>query len=295
MPVSLRGPDAFHYERAFQLMNWRRFAEAIEETEKWILEDPENADAYGMLAQIHMKAGSYDHAMHWSAEALRCDPENALAWFVRAVSLYSQGNEALFLEAAAEGQRIDPLESYYPFLKFNIYHKKGDFQAAREEMDRALRLAPDRSLFLAADSYLRANSRDFEGSLSSESMALFHDPEDDQTYLYLAWAADRRGDYGKEIEFMKNAIRIDPTDEQIRSEYLNSLQKKYWFYRVLLLPFIAKKRLGKWQFFLVWVVLWIVFRPFVLLFLLLYVLAYWLSKLLVRVQVFGWRSLFRKI
>ncbi|QWU16077.1 hypothetical protein [Paenibacillus sophorae] len=67
------------------------------------------------------------------------------------------------------------------------------------------------------------------------------------------------------------------------------------FYRVLLIPFVVRERLGRWQFFLIWVVLWLVFRPFVLLFLLLYVLAYWLSKLLVKVQVFGWRSLFRKI
>ncbi|MDT3425404.1 tetratricopeptide (TPR) repeat protein [Paenibacillus forsythiae] len=293
--MSLHAPGAPRYERAFQLMNWRRFDEAIRETEHWILEDPENADAYGLLAQIHMKAGRYDRAMNYSAEALRYDPENAMAWFVRTMTLYSQGKEELFLEAAEEAQRLDPLESYYPFLKFNLAHKKGNFKTAREEMDHALRLAPDRSLYLAADSYLRANMRDFEGSLSSESMALFYDPEDDQTFLYLAWAADRRGDYGKEIEFMKNAVRIDPADAQIRSEYLNSLQKKYWFYRVLLMPFIVRKRLGRWQFFLIWVVLWLVFRPLVLLFLLLYVLAYWLSKLLVKVQVFGWKSLFRKI
>ncbi|MNB72387.1 Beta-barrel assembly-enhancing protease [compost metagenome] len=286
---------ALHGVRVYQLMNWRRFPEAIREAENWIAEDPENSDAYGMLAQVHLKAGSYDQALHWSSESLRCDPENPIAWFVRTITLYSQGEEKLFMEAVVEAQRIDPLESHYPFLKFNLYHKKGSLKEAREELDQALRLDPDRALYLAADSYLRANSRDFEGSLASESMALFQDPEDDQTFLHLAWAANRRGDYGKELEFMKNAVRIDPADEQIRAEYLSSLQKKYWFYRVLLMPFVVKKRLARWQFLLIWIVLWLVFRPLVVLFLLLYVLAHWASRLMVRVQVFGWRSLFRKI
>jgi len=283
-----------YFDRTFQLMNWRRYPEAIAEAEKWIASDPENAGAYAMLGQIHMKAGNHDKALHWAGEALRYDPENHIAWFVRTVVLYATGQEELYFEAASEAQRLDPTESYYSYLSFNLYHKKGKHAEARQHLDRALLLAPSRGLYLSADSYLRASMKDFAGSQASEAAALFEDPDNDQTYLYLAWAAERRGEFKKEIDFLKNAVRLDPNDAQIRQEYLNSLQKQYWFYRILMLPSFLR-RFKRWQLILLWFVVWLIFRPFVLLFLLFYVLSHWITKLLVKVQVFGWGSLFRKL
>ncbi|WP_379127651.1 tetratricopeptide repeat protein [Paenibacillus sp. sgz500958] len=283
-----------YYERTLQLMNWRRYPEAIAEAEKWIAGEPENAMAYAMLGQIHMKAGNNNKAMHWAGEALRYDPENTIAWFVRTVVLYATGKEELFLESAREARRLDPLESNYSYLTFNLYHKKGKTEEAREALNHALYLQPDRGLYLAADSYLRANMKDFKGSLASEASALYHDPENDQTFMYLAWAAEKRGDYKKEIEFLKNAVRLNPEDAQIRQEYLNSLQKKFWFYRILLVPAILR-RLKLSQLLMIWVVAWLLFRPLIVLLIIVYILSHWISKLLVRVQVFGWSSLFRKI
>lgn len=291
--VSLRYEQSDHMTRVFQLTNWRRFDEAISEAEQWLREEPENANAYGMLAQIYMKSGKYDKALHWSAESLKYDPENKIGWFVRVIVLYSQGKEKEYLQAVKEAQRIDPYESHYLFLSFNLYHKKGKLQQAREELDQALRLAPDNSLYLAGDSYLHANARNFQASLASEQAALFQNPDHDQTFLYLAWAAEKRGDYDKEQEYLKNAIRLDPTDAQIRREYLKSLQKSYWFYRLLLLPSFIKK-MKPWQIFLTWIVAWLLFKPLIILFIVLHVLSHWTSKLLVKAKVFGWRSIFRR-
>jgi predicted Zn-dependent protease len=133
--VSLRYEQSDHMTRVFQLTNWRRFDEAISEAEQWLREEPENANAYGMLAQIYMKSGKYDKALHWSAESLKYDPENKIGWFVRVIVLYSQGKEKEYLQAVKEAQRIDPYESHYLFLSFNLYHKKGKLQQAREELD----------------------------------------------------------------------------------------------------------------------------------------------------------------
>ncbi|MFF2447897.1 tetratricopeptide repeat protein [Neobacillus sp. NPDC058068] len=41
------------------------------------------------------------------------------------------------------------------------------------------------------------------------------------TVRYLAWAAQERGDLDQAIEYVTNAVRLDPNDQQIRQEYLS--------------------------------------------------------------------------
>jgi tetratricopeptide (TPR) repeat protein len=279
MTLNMRNGSVYR-EKAVQLMGWRRWNEAVAEAEQWIRSEPNNADAYATLAQI------------WCNEALRYDPENILAWYVRVFTYYCESKDKEFFEAVTEALRIDPYESVYYFLRFNIFHKKGNRMEAEAEMLRALQIDPEVPLYLAAYSYLQASLGEFVQSRITERQALQNDPNDAQVFMYLAWAADQRAEYTKETEYLKNAVRLNPESNHIRQEYIKSLQKNYWFYRVLLMPSFIKK-MKPWHIFVSWFLAWILFKPLIFVFIALYVLAHWTSKLLVQVKVFGWRNIFK--
>ncbi|WP_161793325.1 tetratricopeptide repeat protein [Cohnella kolymensis] len=276
-------------ERILQLMNEGRSEEALAEAELWIKSNPHNAEAYGMLAQIYLKSDNLDQALYWSDQSLRYDAENTTAWFVRVIVLYAQGEEREFFKAVKEAQRFDPYEGHYYFLKFNFCRKNGRLQEAREELNKALYMSPEKLLYKAADSYLQANCGDYEASRVSEKGALLREPADGETFLYLAWAARIRGEHQKALEYLEKAIGIEPGNAHLRTEYTNCLRKCNWLYRLLLLPCYMQK-VKVWQFALLGVAAWFVYKPLIVVLAILYAASHGIGTILVRVKVLRWKK-----
>ncbi|UVI30771.1 tetratricopeptide repeat protein [Paenibacillus spongiae] len=274
-----------YHSRIDQLLHWDRYDDALKEAEAWIREDPENADAYGALAVVYQFIDA-DKALYWSGEALKRDPELESAWRVRLIVAYERKDWPTFEKVIAEMLRMFPDYSYLYRMQGQYLLTKNRWQEAREYLEQAISLNHS-SINYAVYAYALALLNKDEESLNAEQVALHDDPEDDQALLYLAWAAERRNDPRKAAEFMGSAIRLDPNNAQIREEYLEILQKSYWFYRVMLFPNYLRKLKG-WQILIIWIACWILFKPLLVLFILLYIASYWASKALVHVKVFGW-------
>ncbi|MCR2803482.1 tetratricopeptide repeat protein [Paenibacillus soyae] len=276
------------YKRISQLMEWNRHKEALDEAMALLREEPEDANAYAVLGQICLRLDKRDEALHWSQESLRRDPENSLAWFVRTAAYYEGENWKLLDDALDNAQRVDPYEPHYYFLRANAFNRKGKYANAKEMLLAGLRLSPHNALFLATLSYTEALLGNMQESKHYAKEALRQDVEHDHVYLYLGWAAEWRNDYDEQLLMLKNAIRLDPENKQIREAYLEALQKSYKFYRILLAPTNVLKRLKPWQILLGWFVAILLFRPLIFVFLILYIMTHWATKWLVHVKVFGW-------
>ncbi len=277
------------YTAVHRLIEWRRYKEALQEAEQLLRLEPEDPDAYALIARIHLHLDEYEKALHWAGEALQRDPENELAWYVRVGVYYETKNERMFRETVAEAQRIDPYESHYFFLKANLLNQKGKYQAAKDELLQGLELSPENALYLAALSYTEALLRNIEESRRLDREAIRYDAEAPHALLYLAWAASQRGDYDLQEAYMKTAVRLNPEDKQFQDEYLEALQNGHALFRAFLWPTKFLRRLKTWQIFVAWIAAWVLFKPLVVVFIILYVLAHWVTKGIVHVRVFGWR------
>lgn len=287
MPME-RENTYLRYSKINQLMEWKRFKEALEEAMALLREEPEDANAYALLGQICLRLDKREEALHWSQEALRREPEHPLAWFVRTAAYYESENWKALDEALDNAQRVDPYEPQYYFLRANVCNRRNKYAEARDLLLTGLRFSPQNALFLATLSYAEALLGNRNASKAYAAEALRQDVESDHVFLYLGWAAERRNDYDDQLLMLKNAIRLDPENKQIREAYLESLQKSYKFYRILLAPTNVLKRLKPWQILLGWFAAVLLFRPLIIVFLILYVLTYWATKWLVHVKVFGW-------
>ncbi|MDF2834585.1 MAG: hypothetical protein K0Q63_225 [Paenibacillus sp.] len=286
--MSINEDTAVRYDKVGRLIGWRRYKEAAAEAEALLRDEPEDAHAYALLALVHVHTENYDAALHWTGEALRRDPDNALAWLVRTNAYHDGGKLDKALESAAEGMRVDPYEPHYYFIRANITMKRGRYAEAKALIETALEMSPNNAAYMASLSYAEALLGNHAASRQHAREALKLNVESDSTFLILAWSAEQRGDYEENLNMLKEAIRIDPNDKQIRDAYMDGLQKSYKMYRVLLAPFKLFKRMKPWQILVTWLAIAIIFRPLIFVFIIVYALTHWLTKLLVHVKVFGW-------
>jgi tetratricopeptide (TPR) repeat protein len=275
-------------QTVYRLLSWKRYKEAIEETEQLLRDQPENPDLFALLGQIYAGMSDNEKALYWSGEALKRDPEHQVAWYIRVVVCYERQDEAAFYEALQEAQRIDPYETNYYFYHANMLNKKGKFKEAKEQLLQALAIDSESPLLMAILSYTEALLGNMSESNRLDRQAIQYDSENPQILLYLAWAAGSRGDYKLQESYMRTVVRIDPEEQQYRDEYLAALQQSQWIYRMVLWPTKFLRRLKPWQILVTWLIAGIIFRPLLLGFIVLYVAVHWISKGIVHVRVFGW-------
>ncbi|MFC3797710.1 tetratricopeptide repeat protein [Cohnella sp. GCM10012308] len=277
------------YQTAEQLIEWNRYKEALEETQRLLALDPEDADAMALAGRIYVLMDRHTEGLHWSTEALRRDPEHLLAWFVRVTAYYESGQLQAFQEALTEALRLDPYESFYYYLNANYYNKKGQFPLAKSELLRALEIQPHNAVYLALLSYVEALLGHFEESARIDAQAIRIDAETPHVLLHLAWAARTRGDFKLDETYMKSAVRLNPDEKQFQDEYLEALQLAHPMFRIFTVPGKYIRRMKPWQIWVAWIAAWILFRPLVLLLIVLYAISKLGTKALVHVRVFGWR------
>ncbi|WP_322924162.1 tetratricopeptide repeat protein [Paenibacillus campi] len=279
--------SAIRSQRMERLLEWERYEEALRETGEWLREAPETPAPYNALATIYMNMEKYEQALDSTAQALRIEPDNEDAWVLRAFVYYDQRNWTLMQQAVEEGLRINPYRAHLYYLLSNMYNMQGKFQQAQEQIKEALRFVPRSGVYLALYSYVLANLGNKQASQDVALEALQADLEHAQTFMYLGWAAQQRGDAKTAKQMMEQAIRLEPNNEQIRTEYIEALQKGYWFYRIFTLPLFLRKLKG-WQLLLIWMGAWILFRPLLIVLIVLYIISHLLSKTFVHLQVYGW-------
>ncbi|MBW7455768.1 hypothetical protein K0U00_17210, partial [Paenibacillus sepulcri] len=242
--------------------------------------------ALGMLAFVYQFTDT-GKALHWCEEALKRDPEFELPWRIMLVIAYERREWKKFLQVSSEMLRMFPEEDYIYRLKGQYLIMHGKYEEARVLLEQAIALHHS-AINYAVHAYTLALTGKHDASRDSETTALREEPENIEVLLYTGWAADRRGEHKQAVERMNAAVRLDPDNKQSRTEYLEMLQKSYWFYRILLLPRFVT-RLKRWQLLLLWFIAFVLFKPLILLLILLHVLSYWTSKWLVHLKVFGFR------
>lgn len=276
------------YAKAQQLIEWRRYKEALKEAEQLISQEPENPDVFAMISHIHLLMNEYDKALHWSNQALSREPHQELAWFVRVSVYYDTDKNRACEEALQEALRIDPYAPHFYFLQANLFNKTGRPGKAKTALLHALELRPESPVYLAALSYTESLLKNFEESARLEKLALQFNTESSQVFFFLGWAAGERGEYKLKETYMRNAVRLDPEDKQYQDEFLEALQHNEVLFRIFLWPFQFLRKMKPWQLLLTWFAAVLLFRQLLILFLVLYVLSHWVTKAIVHVKVFGW-------
>ncbi|HYP52006.1 MAG TPA: tetratricopeptide repeat protein, partial [Pyrinomonadaceae bacterium] len=119
---------------------------AIGEFRKIVERQPENASAYTLIGMIESGRGGYDAAYEAYRRALQIDPESPIASnnLAMLAADHGKGNLDEALQLAQSVVRRFPEEAGYADTLGWVFYKKGLYQPAVEQLQKAVRLASAR-------------------------------------------------------------------------------------------------------------------------------------------------------
>lgn len=123
-------------------MTWKNWAAARENYQKALVEMPDYAPLYMSVAKTYAGEDNAAEAVNWARKAAEKDPQNAAAWGTIAELELSRGNLDAGKEALSKVPRDQVTDTSYLNLGILLYNKKQS-AAAAEAFGKALDLSPD--------------------------------------------------------------------------------------------------------------------------------------------------------
>lgn len=185
------------------------------------------ANSNVLLAQVraHQNLGNIEKASRCLAQLLLLEPENSAAWsekakIERAHRDYDCERETLLkcLELDCDGIEIRLR------IIVNCFERK-DIDGALKETEYLVRIAENLEPAWVILGLLRLSRKDFDGSVTALENAARIRPNCAKNIAYLARALDNIGETGKALEKLRKAVALEPTDDEILSEYITLLIK----------------------------------------------------------------------
>ncbi|MFN0059509.1 MAG: tetratricopeptide repeat protein [Planctomycetota bacterium] len=211
-----------HCQLAWTYESWGRKADAEEAARTALELDPESANALAVLARLAARDGRHRDAERLYLDALRLAPLNPM----------------LLLGYAALCQKVGQLEKSEQLARASL---RSDPENARAHALLALVLSEQK----------RARAAD-SASLRSLSLA----PDDDVSHYTRGIALFRAGRPFKARRYLREALRLDPTDPAIEEAYVRVDRYTRWtslvmYYWSLLIERVPGQQYSVWAVFVV--------------------------------------------
>ncbi|WP_430111781.1 hypothetical protein [Paenibacillus sp. B1-33] len=279
----IRLQEAIH--QVNELYQKQRYKEALEEAMRLQQQYPEHPTVMSLAAVVH-KPIAPDQALYWASEALKRDTRLPDAWRVR-MSIYYERREWPAFETAARQLALVAEEDPTPHLLLAQYQlRKGALDQALLSLERSIDIEPA-GIAYATYSYVLAQMKRYPESREAERQALAWQEKHAYTLMQLAWAADQRDEHDRAMQFMQEAIRLNPEDSQVRNEYMDALQKSHPWFRLVWWPAQMLQKLSPWILVILWALFALIEPTLLIAFIVLHVSTYWISRGFVNWKVYG--------
>lgn len=254
-PTPTRSREAYVAE-AESLFADGKFLQSIQTYQEAIRSSPRDPDLYIAIARAQALAGQAKDAQANAENALLLDPNNSMAFALRAWAADEQGENSQALEWIAQALQLDPNNGLAHAYYTEILVNSGSFEnveKAIEESKVALALAPDtmeahraRGALLEATQNYEEAIAEFKAALAINddvpdlwiSLGLNYrvlgvsdqatdaftradvlDPANPLPDLYISRTYAGTGDYAKALQYAETAVNNNPVDPSLRGNF----------------------------------------------------------------------------
>lgn len=187
-------------------------AGALEDFEKAIRLDPDNAEAYSGRGYLRVYQGDYRGSLPDFSKSIALDPGYAPAYCGRGQARAELGNEKEALGDFSRAIELDP-ENAEMYI-FRGYHlgRKGEKEKAIADFDLTIRLDPDNALAYCYRGTSREAVKDKRGAIEDYDKVIRFDPDYAWAYYRRGQNRDALGDRNGAIADFNQYIRLLPRD-----------------------------------------------------------------------------------
>jgi tetratricopeptide (TPR) repeat protein len=135
-----------YFERAYQHGEAGRYDDAIRDYTEAIRLNPQDAIAYNNRGVAYKNKGDYDRAIADYTEAIRLNPQYANAYYNQGIAYSKKGDYDRAIANCTEAIRLNPQEALTYNNRGNAYFNKKEYNRAIADYDRALAINPNHEL-----------------------------------------------------------------------------------------------------------------------------------------------------
>ncbi len=240
-----------HLDRAHQLLQLDRHAEAEAEIRKALAEEPQSGDALALLAVCRINAKSFAEAEDLAAQAVAQQPDSPFFYLVLGQASFYNKNIACARQAISEGQRLAPGYAAFFHLRAQIEFYQENWELALRETEQGLELDPENIelVNLRAQSLIKLNRQ--ADAAATLDYALYKAPENSDSHANKGWVAIEQDQYEAAVKHFLEALRLDPENDYARDGLKEAIKGKNLLYRGILKYFLWMNKLqeqGRWAF-----------------------------------------------
>ncbi len=162
------------------------------------------------IGNAYFDKGEYKKAIEAYKQAIRIDPNYAVAHYNLGVAYgkHSHYNEAI--EAFKQSARINPDDAAAHSSLGNAYDSLGRYNEAIQAYKQAIRIDPDYAVAHSSLGITYGSLGRLNEAIAAFKLAVRIDPDDTAAHSNLGVTYGSLGRYNEAIEAYKQAIRIDP-------------------------------------------------------------------------------------
>lgn len=207
-----------------------QYANAAQAARKAITINPDNATALAYAAGGTILQGDpekYEQAQIFADDAVRIDPENAIARYYMATVFTYQGRYAEALEQYQRGLEIDPTDpNLHIGLAYN-YYGTGSIPDALLSFEEAIAVDPDNAEAFDGRAYMYLQLGDAPLAEQNALEATRLNPDMARAQGRLGEAYFRQNNYSEAIEALEKAIAMYSRATDLNARFFNMLAQAY--------------------------------------------------------------------
>jgi tetratricopeptide (TPR) repeat protein len=156
------------------------------------------------------RTGNYDRAVMNFNEAIRLNPNDAMAYYDRGLAYSHKDDQDRSIADYSEAIRLNPVFSMAFNARGNVYAKKGDFDRAMADFDEAIRLNPMYHIAFSNRANVYERKGDLDRAMADVNEAIRINPLYSLAFNNRGYVYVKRGDYNRAMADYNEAIRLDP-------------------------------------------------------------------------------------
>ena len=165
------------------------------------------------FGNFYLESKDYEKAIEQYEKVLEKEPENADAWFNRGFARVEKGDyEKAIKDFDLYIEKIDPYDSYAYNNRGVAYLRYKQNERAVENFNKAIELNPNHARSYNNRGIVNHNLKQYERAIEDYNKAIELDPEDAYFYSNRGVAYRRIGDFNRALEDYNKAIELNPKE-----------------------------------------------------------------------------------
>ena len=184
----------------------------LAQVNRFILQEPENANLFRIRSQILLDSGRYREALSDAKRALSLNPEDQYNFVVTAKAHRALGHIDSALSACATAEQNGFADPDNYLLMGDLYLIVRQYKKSLDYLNKALKMAPFEPRIYFLKGMVFWETKDTVKALSSWQTSIEQDPEYADGYCRLATYYMEKKQYQVAEQFLRSGLRLRPGD-----------------------------------------------------------------------------------